>query len=113
METKEFLAVVGKRIRSYRKAWKISQEKLSEMSDIHPSYISEIELGKTNASIYSYYKIANALGMSLSELVSLPHGEENAKLESLLSGFKKLSKRKQGMFLSAAGCFLEGIKGSK
>lgn len=34
---------VSARIRYYRNEKKISQEKLSEMSDLHPSYIGQLE----------------------------------------------------------------------
>ena len=36
---------IGKRIKIKRKELKITQEKLSEIIDVSPSYISEIERG--------------------------------------------------------------------
>lgn len=61
--------IVGKRIRDVRKEKKISQEKLAELANLSSPYISDIENGKVNGSLLSYYQIAKALKMSLSTLV--------------------------------------------
>lgn len=117
METKEFLTTIGERIRAARKAKKISQERLAEMADLHPSYMSEIELGKTNASIYSYYRIATALGIPFGELVNISVGKPDKKtdteLAELLSLMRALPKKKQSIFLTAARGLLDGVRASK
>jgi transcriptional regulator with XRE-family HTH domain len=69
MKQRKFLQIVGKRIRGIRKEKKISQEKLAELADLSSPYISDIENGKVNASLFSYYRIANALRISFSTLV--------------------------------------------
>lgn len=61
--------ILGQRIRFYRKQKKISQEKLSEMSDLHPTYIGQIERGEKNPSIESIYKISQALKIPLAVLL--------------------------------------------
>lgn len=38
--------ILGQRIRHYRKQQKLSQEKLAELSDLHPTYIGQIERGE-------------------------------------------------------------------
>jgi transcriptional regulator with XRE-family HTH domain len=48
---KEFLRLLGYRVRDYRKALGISQERLAELAGVHPTYISNIENAKANASI--------------------------------------------------------------
>ena len=58
---------VGARIRYYRNEKKISQEKLSEMSDLHPSYIGQLERGEKTPSIETLYKITQGLSMSLTD----------------------------------------------
>ena len=58
---------VGARIRYYRTEKKTSQEKLSEMSDLHPSYIVQLERGEKTPSIETLYKITAGLGMPLSD----------------------------------------------
>lgn len=58
---------VGARIRYYRNEKKINQEKLSEMSDLHPSYIGQLERGEKTPSIETLYKITQGLSMSLTD----------------------------------------------
>ena len=60
--------VIGQRIRNYRTAAGLSQEKLAELSGCHPTYIGQLERGEKNATIESVERIAFALGISLSKL---------------------------------------------
>ena len=60
---------IGNRIRYHRTRQKISQEKLSEYSDLHPTYIGQLERGEKTPSIETLYKIAQGLHISLSTLV--------------------------------------------
>jgi len=111
MECDEIVKLVGTRIRSVRKGKKLSQESLAEMSGLHPVYISNVELGKLKASICTYNSIAEALGMSLAELVEMP-GEKESWDNNLLSLFqaaKHLSQDKQKIFTEAARGVLRGL----
>ena len=60
--------IVGQRIRNYRLAQGLSQEKLAELSGCHPTYIGQLERGEKNATLESIEKVALALRVSLSEL---------------------------------------------
>lgn len=114
MNSAQFRSAIGRKIRAARKARKVSQEKLAELAGLHPTYISDIENGKVNASIYSYYQVANALGIPLSELVSLPVGKTDRMVEErlveLISLMRGLSKKKQLLFLSAAKGLISGLE---
>ncbi len=116
METKAFLKAVGDKIRLVRKAQGMSQEKLAELSSLHPSFISYVETGKTNASIVNLYSIASALNIPLHDLFQFPSGKGNKKLDTetaeVFSKLRSLDKRKQESFLTAARCFLAGIEKS-
>jgi transcriptional regulator with XRE-family HTH domain len=61
---------LGKSIRLRRVALGMSQEKLAEEAGLHWTYISSIERGKRNVSLVNIVKIAKALGVSPSELLS-------------------------------------------
>ena len=61
--------VIGQRIREIRKSKKMTQEKLAEYSELEPSYISHIERAVTKPSLQTLIGIANALEVSLDELV--------------------------------------------
>lgn len=66
----KLLIKLGDRIRSLRNAQRISQEKLAEMSGVDPKYIGLIERAQTNPSINTLSRIADSLGINLSELFS-------------------------------------------
>ena len=68
--------VLGQRIRNYRTAKGLSQEKLAELSGCHPTYIGQIERGEKNATIESIEKISFALEVSLSKLFEKLGGGE-------------------------------------
>ena len=59
----DLLTIFGNNVRKYRSKKKISQEKLAELSELHRTYISDIERFQRNISISNIQKIANALGI--------------------------------------------------
>lgn len=60
---------IGNRIRDLRIAKGITQAKLAEDSGIEPSNISHIERAATKLSLPTLVNIANALGVTLDEIV--------------------------------------------
>lgn len=89
MKQRKFLQIVGKRIRDMRKESKISQEKLAELSDLSSPYISDIENGKVNGSLYSYYRIACALKISLATLVMNINRSDKRTIAELMHIFNQ------------------------
>lgn len=73
MEKSEILKLVGKRIKEVRIQKGISQADLvGRMSgEIDPTNISRIEAGRTNPTIFTLYRIAKALEVSLNELLAI------------------------------------------
>ena len=61
--------VIGKRIRELRKQKNWTQSTLAELSEVEPSNISHIERAATKLSLPTLIKIANALEVTLDELV--------------------------------------------
>jgi len=59
----------GKRIKEFRLKKGISQEKLSELSGLHRTYISDVELGKRNISLENIQNISKALGCRAKDLL--------------------------------------------
>lgn len=55
-------------IRKIRQRNKISQEELAALCGLHRTYISDIELGKRNVSLENIDKIAQALGVRISDI---------------------------------------------
>jgi transcriptional regulator with XRE-family HTH domain len=60
---------LGEAIRQFRKQKGFSQEKLAELADLSPVYISRLEWGKENISLDSLLPIAKALRIRLRDLV--------------------------------------------
>ena len=114
MRQKDFLIALGSAIRARRKAQRITQEKLAELADLHPTYISEIERGRVNASVYSIFLIANVLEMELADLmnlsvISLDRLLEN-ELANIFGKIRGLEENKQRLSLSGLKGMLDGLE---
>lgn len=116
METKVFLKTVGSKIRAVRKSKGLSQERLAELSGLHPTHVSDVENGKSNASISSYHMIAKALGVPMSDILSIQSGKHDRKIEAevaeVLGLFRQLDKKKQGIWIAGAKGLAQGIEKS-
>lgn len=60
---------IGKHIRELRKKRNMSQDKLSELIDKSPTYMSYIECGAKNMNLETFVRIANVLGASADSLL--------------------------------------------
>lgn len=63
------LVAFGASVREARKERGISQEELAWRSGVDRSYMSSIERGEQNVGLMSMHRVAEALGVTLSELV--------------------------------------------
>jgi len=64
--TREF----GTRIRTLRKELALSQEDLGEVAGLHRTYIGHLERGEVNPSLINILRVAKALKVDPSDLVS-------------------------------------------
>ncbi len=62
-------AEIGKRIKIKRKEMELTQERLSELINVSPSYISEIERGTSICSLATISNISTVLETSLDYFV--------------------------------------------
>lgn len=85
--------ILGQRIRNYRTAKGLSQEKLAELSGCHPTYIGQIERGEKNATIESIEKISAALNISLSKLFEKLGSQDNGVRNIPLECYEFLSAK--------------------
>lgn len=60
---------MGRRVRKHRETKGYTQMYLAELSDVAPTSISHIERGATKASLPTVIRIANALGVSVDDLL--------------------------------------------
>ena len=89
---------MGKRIKQKRKELNLTQEKLSEILEISPTYISEIERGTGISSLETITKIANVLNLDLDYLIL---GISNTNIDKTFSNLlERIPKKDQKLFIS-------------
>jgi len=59
----------GEKVRELRMKKGLSQEELAELSGLHRTYISSLELGKRNVSLINIHALAKALGVTPDKLL--------------------------------------------
>ena len=64
------LVALGDAIRRLREARDMSQETLALLADVDRSYVGRVERGTNNAATLTLKRLANALGMTLAELIA-------------------------------------------
>lgn len=112
MKRDDFLKLLGRRIQATRKAKKISQVVLAEMSGIHFTHLSDIEGGKVNATICVYGAIANSLELPLTQLVDVSDRfkDDEKDLLTLIAQARVLDGRKKKFFLLGMQGILDGLR---
>jgi XRE family transcriptional regulator, regulator of sulfur utilization len=106
----ELSILIGARIKELRKIKKISQMKLAEYCDLNRTFISDVELGKKNASIESIEKITEVLDISFEEFFNFSnvsfHGD-NKIINEIVKKLKMRNERDQKFFLELLKDLLE------
>ncbi len=65
----------GRALRHWRLERGMSQERLAEEAGIHRTYAGDVERGARNVSIDNMFRIAQGLGMPLSDLIKTAERE--------------------------------------
>jgi transcriptional regulator with XRE-family HTH domain len=60
----------GRKVRHFRKLRELSQDELAELCELHRTYVGSVERGERNITLLNAAKIANALSVTLAELVA-------------------------------------------
>lgn len=71
--------IFGRNIKYYRFQNRITQEKLAELADLSPRYISNIENGSGNVSLDTIEILADALGINAKDLFATENQEIKIK----------------------------------
>ena len=73
-EQDRVLVAFGSHLRQLRHDRVLPVEQVAENAGLHPNYLSSVERGERNVSLYNIWRIAAGLGLSSTELVAgLPH----------------------------------------
>lgn len=70
MNRQDIIKKFAENVRVERARKKISQEKLAEMANISPEYLSRIEAGKYSPSLVVITNLAKALNVSVETLIN-------------------------------------------
>jgi XRE family transcriptional regulator, regulator of sulfur utilization len=65
---KDIKRALGRKIREMRRAHGWSQEQMGEASDLHWTYVGQVERGERNLTLGSIHAIAKAFKIKISEL---------------------------------------------
>ena len=95
----DFLKKLGNRIKILRVAQGLSQAQLADSINMSPRYLSEVEAGKRNISIYFLKLLAERLSISLSELLNFAEKEERENIIKELNIFLEKLSHEQLLFL--------------
>jgi len=70
MESKhKILNLFGENVRKFRRLLNLSQEELAHKADLHRTYIGMIERAEKNITLVNIEKIANALEVTIEDLL--------------------------------------------
>ena len=108
---------IGENIKKYRKLKGLKQSELSELSSISRVAIGNYERGERTPNIDIVKQIANALDVSIQELVTEePYRRSHMNIgENLkvLRKIKKLSQQDLGNKLGVSGAYIQQIENNK
>ncbi|MCD6406646.1 helix-turn-helix transcriptional regulator [Candidatus Aerophobetes bacterium] len=113
---REFLRILGERIRGFRTGKKMTQSRLADKSGLHTVSLSSIERGIANPSILTLRNIAKALEITLPELVSIDEDtlsiwEGESELAEILIKCKKLSDKNRKTVVETVRVMVEEMGG--
>jgi len=111
IEDKEYLQLLGNRVRDFRKAMGLTQEKLAELAGISPTYVSNIEIGKYNVTVCVIKRISASLHVPAAQLFDFNSGKvERDELIKTVVEIKSLNSKEQKLILETIKGMLAGIK---
>lgn len=67
---KSYLLKFGQALRHNRMAAGLSQEELAHRSGLHRTYVSDVERGTRNLSLWTVKKLSDALGLPASRILA-------------------------------------------
>lgn len=90
--------LVGKRIQAVRKARGLTQEQLSQMVDLSPNYLSNIETGLKTPKLDTFVEIMNALQCDanalLADVVDATTTQESGQISKALAELPASEQRR-------------------
>ncbi len=91
----ELAASLGRNIATWRNALGVTQEQLANSLDIDPVTISRFERGATLPSLPTLQRVAQALGVTMAQLLSEPLPAKFSKADKIAALLEPLSESEQ------------------
>ena len=83
---------LANRVRGYREARGLTRPQLATAADVNPSYLSRLERGKGGGSIFELFKVAQALGVTLEDMLAeKPDADVRLHVQSRLPSGEKVA----------------------
>jgi transcriptional regulator with XRE-family HTH domain len=101
-DTDQLLLSLGKLVAKLRKRKNLTQAQLAELIQVEPETISRLERGVAAPSIPRVVSLAEALGVSVSELLTASSPLSSDKVALLERELRSLSKSDQDFVLDVA-----------
>ncbi len=89
-EKKEINIIVGNNIRFYREKYNFTRERLSELIDVSPHFLYDVECGTVGVSISTFKKICDVLGISADSLL---WSDKKADVSSISKRLEHVDKK--------------------
>jgi transcriptional regulator with XRE-family HTH domain len=109
--------LLGRRIRELRKARGFTQEQLAERTDLDYTSIGALERGVFNPSLNTAGKLADALGISIQQLITIPNGkpatEKEVRLHHIAERLDKLDPKSLKLINEFISSVLPWLKANK
>lgn len=75
--SKELIQALATNLREFRRVQKLSQEALAEICGLHRTYVGSVERGERNVTLSTLEAFAQALGVSVTSLLTTGAHDEN------------------------------------
>ena len=104
---------VGQRIKRLRNQQGMTQEVLAETASLSVPYISHLERAVKKGSLETLTRIAAALGVTVHELLGIPHSEKEAFLPDMTSVLEDCSPKERKFLLEVTAAIKEIMRQEK
>ena len=107
----QLLIKLGQNLKAFRKKKGLSQEQLSELAGLHPTYVSQLETGKANPSMVILIAVAEQLDITIIDLLrGSAVSEDNAMFTELREIFDSSDDKTKTRILAMVDGIIKAYK---
>lgn len=110
-DIKKTLTILANHMRDRRRTLGLTQEGLAEVTELSTNYIARIELGLKIPSLSTTVRLANALGMEVSDILAGEDAKWIDEAQELAFALRSLPDSEAEFLLKQFRMLMEHIKG--